>query len=108
MFLVNGNPEGLRNAEISNWSGKAVAASRAELKEFLAREELDRPGIYLLLGTDSSTNKPAIYVGEAESLSSRIPQHSNKDFWGSVVVFFSKDENLTKAHSKYLEGKLIE
>jgi hypothetical protein len=32
----------------------------------------------------------------------------DKDFWKTLVFFVSKDENLTKAHIKYMEGKLIE
>src|SRR5581483_3334815 len=33
--------------------------------------------------------------------------HRDKD-WNQVVVFFSKDDNLTRAHIKFLEGRLIE
>ena len=33
IYLVNGNPESLRTAEISNWTGKAIAAPRTDLKE---------------------------------------------------------------------------
>jgi len=47
-------------------------------------------------------------VGEAEKVTKRLKQHLNKEFWNQVVAFVSKDENLTKAHIKYLEGKLIE
>ncbi len=31
-----------------------------------------------------------------------------KDFWKTIVFFVSKDENLTKSHIRYLEGRLIE
>ncbi len=31
-----------------------------------------------------------------------------KDFWNQVIFFVSKDINLTKAHVRYLEGRLIE
>jgi hypothetical protein len=31
-----------------------------------------------------------------------------KDFWNHVAFFVSKDENLTKSHIRYLEGKLID
>jgi hypothetical protein len=108
VFLVNGNPESLRTAEISNWTGKAVSAPRVELGDFLSRDELDRSGIYILVGFDPQTDKPALYVGEADSVIKRIKQHSNNDFWVNVVAFVSKDANLTKSHIKYLEGKLIE
>ena len=30
------------------------------------------------------------------------------DFWNQIVFFISKDENLTKAHIRYLEGQLIQ
>jgi hypothetical protein len=36
-----------------------------------------------------------------------LKQHKSKDFWVSAIVFVGKDENLTKAHIRYLEGRLI-
>ena len=39
LFLPRGDAKSLRTAEISNWTGKAVAAPRTELDEFLARED---------------------------------------------------------------------
>ena len=108
IFLVNGNPEGLRTAEISNWTGKAIAAPRTELKEFISRNELNSPGIYILVGVDSISGESVLYIGETESVSTRISEHTKKDFWNTAIAFVSKDENLTKAHIKYLESKLIE
>jgi hypothetical protein len=37
----------------------------------------------------------------------RLKQHRERDDWSQVTVFVSKDENLTKAHIRYLEGALI-
>jgi hypothetical protein len=108
LFLVYGRPNGLRTAELSNWSGKAVAAPRTEISDIMKREELGNPGIYFLTGVDPDSGDKAIYIGEAENVSNRLKGHANKDFWNSVTVFVSKDENLTKAHIRYLEGKLIE
>ncbi|MCB2229876.1 GIY-YIG nuclease family protein [bacterium] len=108
IFLVNGSPKGLRTAEISNWTGKAIACPRKELKDLLGREESKRAGVYILQGTDTDSEDTMVYVGEAEVIRTRLPGHSNKDFWNSAVVFTSKDENLTKSHIKFLEGKLIE
>lgn len=108
LFLVNGSPESLRTAEISNWTGKAIACPRSELKAMLAREECGRTGVYFLHGMDAETNQPALYVGEAEEVGKRLRQHSDKDFWTSVIAVVSKDENLTKAHVKFLEGLLID
>jgi len=108
LFLVHGSPSGLRTAELSNWSGKAVAAPRTELSDLLKRDELGSPGIYVLTGVDADTGDNSIYVGEAENVASRLKGHAGKDFWSAATVFVSKDDNLTKAHIKYLEGKLIQ
>lgn len=108
LFLVNGTPNGLRTAELSNWSGKAVSAPRSDLKQLLSRPELASQGIYFLTGTDSESGMDAIYVGEAEDVSVRLKGHSEKDYWNQATVFVSKDDNLTKSHIRYLEGILIE
>lgn len=108
IFLVHGDPKRLRTAELSNWTGKAVAGPRSEFDGVLAREESEKSGVYFLTGTDPESGKPAIYVGEAENIRDRVKSHLDKDFWNQVIYFVSKDENLTKAHIRYLEGKLIE
>ncbi len=108
LFLPFGDANRLRTAEISNWSGKAIAAPRTDLDSLVQREEAEKAGVYLLLGTDLDTGNPAVYVGEAEVVRERLKQHKEKEFWVSAVFFVSKDENLTKAHVRYLEGRLIE
>ena len=108
IFLAEGDPASVRTAEISNWTGKAVAGPRSQLELILQREEAKKPGIYFLTGINSETGKPRVYVGEAEVVRSRLKGHLDRDFWKTVIFFVSKDENLTKAHIKYLEGKLIE
>jgi len=110
LYLVDGKPDELRTAEISNWSGKAVAGSRRNLAELRAREELIGPGVYFLIGEDDALGLAKVYVGEAENVAKRLAskKHVDRDFWVSVIVFVSKDKNLTKAHIKYIEGELIE
>lgn len=108
IFLAEGDPASVRTAEISNWTGKAVAGPRSQLELVLQREEARKPGIYFLTGINSETGKPRVYVGEAEVVRTRLKGHLDRDFWKTVIFFVSKDENLTKAHIKYLEGKLIE
>lgn len=108
LFLVFGDPKRLRTAELSNWTGKAVSGPRSEFDKVLAREEASSSGVYFLTGTDPETNKSAIYIGEAECIRDRIKSHLSKDFWNNITFFVTKDENLTKAHAKYIEGRLIE
>jgi len=107
LFLPQGDAKGLRTAEISNWTGKALAAPRTEMDGLLARDELNEAGVYLLTGSDPLTNAPHAYIGEAEVIRERLKQHKSKEFWVSAIVFVSKDENLTKAHVRYLESRLL-
>jgi hypothetical protein len=108
IFLAHGDPKRLRTAELSNWTGKAVAGPRSEFDSVLAREESHNSGVYFLTGVDPETGKSAVYIGEAESIKDRVKGHLDKDFWNHIAFFTSKDENLTKAHIRYLEGRLIE
>lgn len=108
IFLAHGDPKRLRTAELSNWTGKAVAGPRSEFDSVLARDESQNSGIYFLTGIDPETGKSAVYIGEAESIRDRVKSHLGKDFWNHIAFFTSKDENLTKAHIRYLEGRLID
>lgn len=107
IFLTKGSPTSVRTAEISNWTGKAVAGPRSQLEEILKREEAAKPGVYFLAGVNPESGRDRVYIGEAEVIRNRIKSHLDRDFWKTLVFFVSKDENLTKAHIKYLEGKLI-
>ena len=108
IFLVHGDPKRLRTAELTNWTIQAVAGPRSEFEGVVGREESGRSGVYFLIGNDPESGKPALYVGEAENIRERVKAHLEKDFWNQIVHFTSKDDNLTKAHIRYLEGKLIE
>lgn len=114
LFLADGTPGGLLTAEIMNWTGHVVAAPRSELAALLKRPELGRTGIYLLLGDDpDSPGSTRAYIGEGDDVSTRLRQHARseqlggKDFWNRAVVLTSKDANLTKAHARYLEARLL-
>ena len=108
LFLIDGIPNGRITCELSNWTGKAYKIPRIHLSESSKRDELKKPGVYLLFGKDEDSNE-VVYIGEAEVLFDRLKQHlSQKDFWNETIAFISKDENLNKAHIKYLESRLFE
>jgi hypothetical protein len=108
IYLADGNVAGIRHAEIVNWTGQALAFSRNGIGELKNWPEVRRQGVYFLLGTDEKTGQDVVYIGEAEVVAERVPQHiANKEFWSECVVFTSKDENLTKSHIKYLESRLV-
>lgn len=106
IFLIDGDPNGRMSCELSNWTGKAYKIPRVKIKDCSDREDLVSPGVYLLFGKDEE-DKDQVYIGEAESILKRLNQHlTQKDFWNETIVFISKDENLNKAHIKYLENRL--
>lgn len=110
IFLLDGEPNGRMTCELSNWTGKALKIPRKKIKESSDMPELQNTGIYILFGkSDKSENKELAYIGEAEGIYTRLNQHlSAKDFWNEALVFVSKDENLNKAHIKYLESRFHE
>lgn len=110
LFLVDGSPQGLRTAEVGMWTGQALVAPRTELARLGKREEIQSTGVYVLVGpAEDQTFETAVYIGEADDAWARLTNHaSNKDFWTWVVVFVSKDDNLTKAHVRWLEARLVQ
>lgn len=114
LYLADGTPGGLLTAEIMNWTGHVVAAPRSDLAALLKRQETSRTGIYLLFGDDpESLGGSLAYIGEGDDVGKRLYQHARpedqggKDFWERAIVLTSKDANLTKAHARYLESRLI-
>ena len=103
IFLPDGNPRGVRIAEITNRTVKAILFPRNQFDYILTRNELSNVGFYFLFG-EAETGKPLVYIGEAEDCAVRLSQHQrNKDFWNYAIVIISKINAFTKTHIKFLE-----
>ena len=110
LFLIDGDTNGRQTCELSNWTGKAYKLPRNSIKICTDRPEIQTTGVYLLLNKSTDLSEKAqLYIGEAENIFTRLTQHvKEKDFWNEAIVFISKDDNLNKAHIKYLENRLHE
>jgi len=112
IYLVDGVPNGILTAEIINWTGKFIVAPRARLGDLAKRDEATRTGVYFLSGADpENATRDRVYIGEADNVLKRLVSHDqdeSKDFWTRAALVISKDENLTKAHGRYLESRLID
>ena len=103
IFLPDGNPRGVRIAEITNRTVKAILFPRNQFEYVLTRKELSNVGFYFLFG-ESEEGKPLVYIGEAEDCAVRLSQHQrSKDFWNYGIAIISKINAFTKTHVKFLE-----
>lgn len=116
IFLLDGDPSGIRVAQISMSTIQAIAFRRNQLKRVRDTfPEIERPGVYILIGADENEpDRLLAYIGESEGVSGRLSYHNSNDkgrdsktFWTDTVVLISKDENLTKSHARYVESCLI-
>lgn len=112
IFLVDGIPSGVMTAEIMNWTGRFTVAPRTQIADLAQRDELKRTGVYVLAGQNpEDPTQETVYIGESDNTWKRLIQHNSdtaKDFWSKTIVITSKDENITKAHGRYLESRLIQ
>lgn len=116
IFLLDGDPNGIRVAQIMMSTIQALAFRRNKLGEVRKTfPEIERPGVYILVGEDESEpDRQLAYIGESEGVGDRLAYHNSnekgsdaKTFWTDTVVLISKDENLTKSHARYVEACLI-
>lgn len=108
ILFPGGDPEGLRLIEKSNWSGVGLVIPRSLFADGRQRKEVQRTGVYVLVGPPEESGLPRVYVGEGDPIRPRLEQHAaKKDFWTICIAFTSKDENLNKAHVQHLEARLV-
>lgn len=104
IFLPDGNPRGVKIADITSRTVQTLLIPRSALDDVAKRNEIQSVGIYFLIGTSEDSAKPLLYVGEAENCLTRLKQHNkSKEFWNTAIVAISKTQFFTKSHIKYLE-----
>lgn len=111
IYLKEGSVTGIKLAEVVNLTIQALSSPRKKLSELndFFKHQVNTQGVYFLIGTDDETGKSKVYIGEGENVWERLKSHAvARDFWSEVILFTSKDDNITKSHIKYLESRLIE
>ena len=111
IYLKEGSVTGIKFAELVNHTIQSLSCPRTKISDLNKHfsSAINTQGVYFLIGYEQNTLRPLVYIGEAENVWERLKNHDlKKDFWNEVIVFTSKDENLTKSHIKYLESRLVE
>jgi hypothetical protein len=104
IFLPDGLPTSIREAEITNRLVKAILFPRNKIQKVVKREMVHYTGVYFLFGRKEESAKPIVYIGEGENCFERIKEHNkNKDFWTHCVIVVTKTNDYTKTDAKFLE-----
>ena len=106
MFITSSDPRSLRHVELDNWTGLAITGQSEFFKEAVRTEELRKSCVYLLIQTGREDDLPKVYAGESDDFTKRYPQDQFPIDFDTFIVFTSKDDNLTRAHVKWLELEL--
>jgi hypothetical protein len=110
IHVAEGNASGLRLVEKSGWVGLGVVCPKGRYSQVNQRDEFSGSGVYILVGSESESDAPTIYVGQAETLRNRLARHyadPEKEFWQQAIFFTTKGDPLNKSELQYLESSLV-
>jgi hypothetical protein len=111
IFVVDGDPGGVKIVDRQNWTGWGIAFPRSAWPNITKRREFSSPGVYVLTGASEGAQDelPTVYVGQGDEIRTRIDAHyAEKDFWDWGYAFVSKGTALNRAHTTWLEHALID
>ena len=108
IYLLTGNPRGIRCAEMTTRTVRLVEIPRVHIKDFFVMPDARQVGLYFLVGIDENSSMPQLYIGQTGELKKRLDSHNNdKDFWERAFVMLSTNNSITQTHALYLEHKAI-
>jgi hypothetical protein len=71
-----------------NWTGLGIAFPRDQWPHIRQRNELNKTGVYILVGYQTEDDLPTLYIGQGDGVRNRIEAHfANKEFWDWGIVF---------------------
>lgn len=110
IFLPNGDPRGIRIAELTTRIMQVIEVPRANLSEFLKTPEATQVAVYFLVAAPGADEvDPKLYVGQTSDLKMRLPNHNaTKEFWERALVLISRTQSLTQTHALFLEWMSIQ
>lgn len=89
-----------------------VACPTSLLKEVFKREEAQRTAIYVLSGVSlSDPAKPAIYIGECESVAKRFASKHHaleQAEWAEIFIATTTEGTFNRAHALSAEHRLVQ
>lgn len=107
IFLPQGDPSGLRQAEITTRTVRVFEVPRAEVGTFLQMPEANQVGLYFLFSAQDE-DVPECYIGQSGNVGRRLAQHvTGKEFWERALIAVSLTNSWTDTHVGYMEWRSI-
>lgn len=104
IYLPDGDPRGIRIAEITTRIVQVIEVPRSLLPAFLQMPEARQVALYFLVGESVDGDEPRVYIGQTGDVVARLGSHQkSKDFWDRALVLISKTNSLTQTHALFLE-----
>ncbi len=108
IYLQDGHVDGVKVVARSKWSGRALVIPRSSLSKEINRDELNAPGVYVLIGSADQQGRETVYIGASDPVSANLTRHAaDKSFWSWTIVCSSKHDSLTQTHIEYINARLI-
>lgn len=114
LFLMDGEASGRIKCTLNGWTGVVYKIPRTLIESCNSREDLKYTGVYFLFGISDYTDKPLVYIGQAnerkneKGILGRLIEHKKnpeKDYWTEAVVVVTSDNTLDQADISFLENK---
>lgn len=104
IFLPDGDPRGIRFAELTTRIVQVIEVPRSLLPAFLAMPESGQVALYFLVGEGEHGANQQVYVGQTGDLRARLVSHNReKEFWERALILISRTNSLTQTHALFLE-----
>lgn len=109
IFLPDGDPRGIRVAEITTRIVQVIEVPRSLIQKFLEMQESSQVAVYFLVAASEDGAQHEVYVGQTGDLRARLASHHrSKDFWQRAMVLISKTNSLTQTHALFLEWNSLQ
>ena len=108
VFMAEGTADGLALVDHSQWIGRCMIVPRASYRAHARRRELSDMGVYVLTGPNPKTACERVFVSQTAKLRDEIDAIANKDFWTSMIVLTAEGPRLHRAHTDYIETRLVQ
>lgn len=120
IYLIDNDPTSRIKCKYQNWTGVVYRIPRTKLEECKSSggeivEHLKQSGVYMLLGEDTTTGTPVVYVGQAsirangQGILERLLEHKrnkNEKYWNDwneAIVITTVSNSLESTDICFLE-----